>query len=51
MARPKTLKDGKRRNIYISDADYKRLQALGNANASAGIRELLKCKTTKQSTK
>ncbi len=51
MARPKTLKEGKRRNIYVADADYKALQLAGGGNASEGIRELLKCKNSKRCTK
>lgn len=29
----------RRRNLSVTDADYARLQALGNGNASAGLRE------------
>lgn len=54
MARPVSIQDGKRRNMYVSDADYKALQALGGSNASLGIRKLIeeqaKWKTTQHCT-
>lgn len=37
--KPRTTR---RRNLSITDADYARLQALGNGNASEGIREALR---------
>lgn len=41
MARPVSILDGKRRNIYISEADYKAMLAAGNGNASAGLRTII----------
>ena len=37
--KPRTTR---RRNISITDADYARLQELGNGNASEGVRVALK---------
>ena len=34
--------DVKRRNICITDEDYAFLRKVGNGNASAGIRELIR---------
>lgn len=36
--RPKLFNDGKRRNIYMSDADWQFLTELGSGNASQGLR-------------
>lgn len=39
---PKKMESGKRRNIYIDDADLEKLKAIGKGNASAGLRALLR---------
>lgn len=39
--RPSEMEGGKRRNVYIDDASWARALALGNGNASEGIRKAL----------